>query len=271
MKNKILTCSPKISIVTPSYNQGQFLEKTILSIINQNYPNLEYIIMDGGSTDNSVEIIKKYQAHLTYWQSAPDNGPASAINNGFKKATGEIFAYLNSDDKYYPGTLAAIAQYFAANPEIGLVYGDIMFIDSNGKTKRHLGSKRFRPTQLSLKMMAAGYNTIPQQATFWHQEIYRQVGGFNEENTTSWDGEFFTDAAILGHQFKYIPKLLAKFRIHTASITGSGRLQAQYQKDYQRYMQKFAQAGINLSFWQKKNYGIIYRLKRILGVLGCHL
>src|SRR5436190_21083496 len=96
----VITAFPKISVVTPSYNQGQFLEATITSILDQKYPNLEYIIMDGGSTDNSIEIIKKYEKHLSYWQSQKDRGQNHAITEGFKHATGEIFAYLNSDDKY---------------------------------------------------------------------------------------------------------------------------------------------------------------------------
>ncbi|WP_461485736.1 glycosyltransferase family 2 protein, partial [Pedobacter sp.] len=103
---------PKISIVTPSYNQGQYIEETILSILNQNYPNLEYIIIDGGSTDHTVEIIKKYEDRITYWVSEKDNGQSHAINKGFEKATGEIFAYLNSDDCYYPNTFWEIANTY---------------------------------------------------------------------------------------------------------------------------------------------------------------
>ncbi len=114
---------PKISIVTPSFNQGKFLEKTILSVLEQGYPNLEYIIIDGGSTDESVDIIKKYADRLTYWVSEPDRGQSHAINKGFERATGEIFGWLNSDDWYHPGALQAVAEAFAANPEAGAVVG----------------------------------------------------------------------------------------------------------------------------------------------------
>jgi glycosyltransferase involved in cell wall biosynthesis len=114
-----MTTYPKISIVTPSFNQGRFIEKTILSVIEQDYPNLEYIIIDGGSTDESVEVIKKYDQHLAYWVSEPDRGQSHAINKGFERATGEIFGWLNSDDWYHPGALKAVAEAFAANPEAG--------------------------------------------------------------------------------------------------------------------------------------------------------
>jgi len=109
MKNNNI---PKISIITPSYNHGKYLEKTILSVIGQNYPNLEYIIMDGGSTDGSVEIIKKYESHIYHWESRKDDGQAHAINIGFSKATGDIIAWLNSDDMYLPGTLQYVSEVF---------------------------------------------------------------------------------------------------------------------------------------------------------------
>src|SRR5512134_129792 len=125
--------SPKISIVTPSFNQGKYLERTIRSVIEQDYPNLEYIIIDGGSTDESVEIIRKYEKHLAYWVSEPDRGQSHAINKGFDRATGEIFGWLNSDDWYVPGALKAVAEAFAANPEAGAVVGAGEMVDEEGK------------------------------------------------------------------------------------------------------------------------------------------
>ena len=114
---------PKISVITPSYNQADFLEETILSVLNQNYPNLEYIIIDGGSTDRSVEIIKKYEKHLSYWVSEKDDGQSHAINKGLQHATGEIICWLCSDDLHVSDTLYTVAELFRLNPEIALLHG----------------------------------------------------------------------------------------------------------------------------------------------------
>src|SRR5688572_6274864 len=122
----------KISIVTPSFNQGQFIEETVLSVLNQNYPNLEYIVIDGGSTDQTVEVIRRYEDRLAYWASEKDRGQVHAINKGLAKSTGDIFAFINSDDVYLPETFAAVAEYFDAHPEAEWVCGDtIMFGDGH--------------------------------------------------------------------------------------------------------------------------------------------
>ena len=123
---------PKISVITPTFNQGAFIEKTINSVLSQNYPNLEFIIIDGGSTDNTVEIIKKYEQHLTYWVSEPDRGQSHAINKGTAKSTGEILTWLNSDDWYMPGTLQRFAELFQQNPDVGIVVGAGRIVDQAG-------------------------------------------------------------------------------------------------------------------------------------------
>ena len=121
---------PKLSIVTPSFDQGKFLEETILSVLDQNYPNLEYIIIDGGSTDESVEVIKRYEKHLAYWISEKDRGQVHAINKGIERTTGDIFGFLNSDDLYLPGTFATVTEHFDNHPESEWVCGDtVMFGD----------------------------------------------------------------------------------------------------------------------------------------------
>lgn len=167
--------SPLISIVTPSFNQGKFLEKTILSVLEQGYPNLEYIIIDGGSTDESVEIIKKYADRLAYWVSEPDRGQSHAINKGFERATGEIFGWLNSDDWYHPGALQAVADVFAANPEAGAVVGAGEMVDEEGN------SLVMESYEISVDSL---YNWIDkffmQPSCFFGCEAWHKCGPLNE-------------------------------------------------------------------------------------------
>lgn len=122
-----------VSIITPSFNQAQFLEEAILSVFNQDYPHVEYIIIDGGSTDGSIDIIRKYERRLKYWVSEPDSGQSEAINKGWNKSTGDIIAWLNSDDTYCPGALRAVAEVFEKNPETLLVHGAANTCAQDGK------------------------------------------------------------------------------------------------------------------------------------------
>lgn len=223
---------PKISIVTPSYNQAQFLERTILSVINQNYPNLEYIIIDGGSTDVSVDIIKKYEKHLAYWVSEKDSGQSEAINKGLKKATGEIYAYLNSDDLLEKNTLERIAQLFFTNNKIDLIYANAKIININNKLSGFCIALPF-----SLKEHMAGVFAIPQQSAFWKKEVFEKIGGFNTENHTCMDGEFFAKASQLGFKFAYFDEIWSSFRIHSNSKTGvkDKKLIKSYYKSQKKY------------------------------------
>jgi glycosyltransferase involved in cell wall biosynthesis len=174
---------PKISIVTPSYNQGQFIEETIRSVLFQGYPNLEYIIIDGGSTDNTVEIIKKYEDKITYWVSENDNGQTQAINKGFSRASGEIVAYLNSDDIYMPYTLRLVAEIFTKFRQVQWLTG----------FKSHLNAGYIVSPDVNVtflydkKLFRKGLHILPilgwnqQPSTFWTSELFKKVGGqFNE-------------------------------------------------------------------------------------------
>lgn len=207
---------PGISIVTPSYNQGEFLEETIRSVLLQSYPNLEYIIIDGGSTDNSVEIIKKYQNYLSYWVSEPDKGPADAINKGWQKTRGEIIAYLNSDDAYLPGTLAAVAEAFQQNPEAKAICGNELVIDRDGFVIRKSNIEKVEHSSL-LKL-----NLIPQPATFIKSSILKSLGGMNLEVRYIFDFELWLRITRTD-SMKCIPNFLAVTRWHEQTITQTQR------------------------------------------------
>lgn len=162
---------PKISIITPSYNQGHFLEATIKSVLSQNYPNLEYIIIDGGSTDNSIEIIKKYEHKLAYWFSEPDKGMYDAIQKGFDKSTGEIMAWINSDDLYHPNSFFTIAEIFNFN-EVNWLQGIPTAFDERGRTIAVNGIKKWS----KLDYYLGNFKWIQQESVFWRRSLWIKAG-----------------------------------------------------------------------------------------------
>ncbi|MGC4035933.1 MAG: glycosyltransferase family 2 protein [Chitinophagaceae bacterium] len=202
---------PKISIVTPSYNQGQFIEETILSIINQDYPNLEYIVIDGGSTDNSVEIIKKYSNKIYYWISEKDSGQADAINKGFKKATGEIINWINSDDQLVPGALKKIADSFAANPNAVMIHGRIEYF---GESINSFYSRNLPRQDIQTRYIA--HICMPQPATFYRQTLLTEQGLLDEQLHFSMDADLFIRAG-LHYEIVQTEDVFARFRLHSTS------------------------------------------------------
>ncbi|MBN2378074.1 MAG: glycosyltransferase [Sedimentisphaerales bacterium] len=206
-----MTNWPKISIITPSYNQGVFLEQTIRSVLEQDYPNLEYIIIDGDSTDTSVDIIKKYDDKLAYWVSEKDNGQTDAINKGFKRSTGEIVAWLNSDDVYCPGTLQAVADAFLADPNLDFVFGNKLAVDENEITFRD-----DRHTRFSFAALILQGSILSQCASFWKRKLFEKHGYLDESLRFCMDYEFF---CRIGQHIKtrHIRKNFAKFRWHSDS------------------------------------------------------
>ena len=203
---------PKVTIVTPSYNQGEFLENTILSVLNQNYSNIEYIIIDGGSTDGSVDIIKKYQDRLAYCVSEPDRGQSHAINKGFGHATGEIFNWLNSDDLLMPSAVKIAVHYLTCKSNIGMVYGDRITVDERGNF--------LELTQVpSYSAKALHYHLrIPQETTFFRNKYWLEAGGVDEELEYCMDYDFFFKLSKLT-QFYHIPFVLGAYRKHPSSKT----------------------------------------------------
>jgi len=235
---------PLVSIVTVSYNQGVFLEAAIKSVLNQTYPNIEYIIFDGGSTDNSAEIINRYRDRFTYVNIGPDGGAPAALNSGFRIATGTIHAYLNSDDVLCPQAVKTWVDTFMSNPDVNIVFGDIDIIDKNDKPSHLPGRKvsTFLAPPFSPRRYAAGASVIPQQAAAWSSSVFDRVGGFREDNASCWDYEFFVDAAIQGFGFKQIFGVLAKFRVHDNSISGTNKHEQRRVIDHARIKEKWLTA-----------------------------
>ena len=204
---------PKISLITPSYNQGNFLEETILSVLNQRYANLEYIIVDGGSTDDSISVIKKYEPHLAFWVSEPDRGQAHALNKGLAHATGDIVAYLNSDDLYLPGAFAAAVNYFTAHPACEWLCGDTLFF-GDGDTQTYL--QQAVVPQSAAHALSWAY-TAPQPGMFWRRVLLD--GGFAEQWRYCFDHELYVRQLLAGHSCAHLPMPVAAYRLHGTSKT----------------------------------------------------
>lgn len=206
---------PTISVVTPSYNQGPFIEETIRSVLLQGYPNLEYIIIDGGSNDDSVEIIKRYERWLTYWVSEADCGQAHALNKGFAKATGEIFSYLNSDDSLTQGTLCQVAPAFANRRKLNLIVS-FAGLEYEGRS----GIIHLPHNQPNLETWLSSVTSLFQPSTFWSRNLHRVVGGFDEDLQFCFDKDFFLRAVFRFGAYVAQPNWVASwFRVHPRSKT----------------------------------------------------
>jgi glycosyltransferase involved in cell wall biosynthesis len=212
---------PSITIVTPSFNQGQYLEETIRSVLLQGYPNLEYLVMDGGSSDNSLEIIQRYASQLTFWRSEKDGGQSAAIAQGFGMSTGDILGWVNSDDLLLPNCLRRISQYLAKHPKVVCVVGGSITIGSaGGTTPDRFGlPKIVRGERETLKsLLMRGGLSFYQPASFWRREAYFAAGGLDTNLSFAMDYDLYLRLAQLG-PFGHIDDLLACFRLHPESKT----------------------------------------------------
>jgi glycosyltransferase involved in cell wall biosynthesis len=206
---------PRITVVTPSYNQGRFIEETIRSVLLQGYPNLEYIIIDGGSTDESVEIIRKYAPWLTYWVSERDHGQSDAINKGWQRATGDILAWLNADDLYLPDTFFQVASAWRSNPEAGLFHGLCEEFDNSG-VQRVIGSSYDMKTAISIGYDEGG--RVAQPAAFLTRTALQRVGMLDCRLKQSMDKDIFQRVGSL-YSNVHIPRVLARFRLHPDQLS----------------------------------------------------
>lgn len=208
----------KFSVVTISFNQRQYLEEALDSVLAQDYPAIEYIVVDPGSTDGSRELIQAFSSRLTRVIFEPDQGAADGLNKGFQYASGDIFGFLNSDDVLLPGAMKSVARVFEQNSDCDIVMGNGFTVDAHGKRIR-----RIRAAGFTLDRYFYGGATWLQQATFFRRTAFEAAGGFNVNNRSCWDGELVVDMVRRGARVNYLDQDLALFRIHAKSITGSRR------------------------------------------------
>ncbi len=241
---------PKISVVVPSFNQAKYLELTLRSILDQGYPNLELIVIDGGSRDESPDIIRKYQQQMKFWCSEPDGGQTQGIIKGFSHATGEILCFLNSDDLFESGALHEVGQYFIQHPEVDAVFGDGLWIDADGKALRlqkEIPFNRF--------IWLYTYNYIPGMSMFWRRTIYDRAGGFNMEFQLAFDADLWIRISDHG-TIKHVARQWSRMRFYPEQK--NRRLRAQ--SDHEDML-------IRSRYWKDQAMPSTYYLRRKIAII----
>jgi len=218
----------KISIVTISFNQAQFLEEAILSVLNQDYPDVEYIVVDPGSTDGSRKLIEGFRDRIDHIVFEPDSGPSDGLNKGFARASGDIFGFLNADDFLLPGALDSLATGFKRLPLTDVISGHGWLVDVDGWPTQKKHSHRFS----AWRYLHCGAYLL-QQSTFFTAEAFQRSGGFNQDNRTCWDGELWLDMALAGCRFQHVNEYWSCFRTYEESISGQIALDPESSKAYQ--------------------------------------
>ena len=212
---------PLVSLVTPSFNQGAYLEATIRSVLEQEYPNIEYMVFDGGSTDDSVDILQRHADRLAYWVSEPDGGQADAINRGYRRATGKYVSWINSDDLLPPGSVAAAVDFLESNPDIGMVYGNVEHIGPDGDSIRMVEPPPFDYQRI----LTTGINYVQQSGSLMRREIFDEIGELDVRLHFAMDLDYWMRLGLVT-SIEYIPVTLAQFRVHENSKSVAQRTQA---------------------------------------------
>lgn len=245
----------RVSIVTISFNQREFLERTIRSVLEQDYPDIQYIVVDPGSTDGSRELIESFgdRIHRVF---EPDKGAADGLNNGFAHADGQVLGYLNSDDILYPGAVRKAVEYLARHPKTDVVCGHALIIDEHDEMLRKSFSQRFK-----LVEYAYGACIVNQPSSFFRRSAWEKTSGFNADNRSNWDGELWVDMAKAGIRFSVMEDFLSGYRLHSDSITGSAKIDAAI-KAYNGYIfEKIMGRPMNT---RDRYLSKLYRLRRFL-------
>lgn len=229
----------KIGIVTISFNQAEFLEEAIDSVRVSDAARLNYVIVDPGSKDESRAIIARHRNRFSRVIFEADRGPADGLNKGFAACDADVYGYLNSDDRFVPGALDYVLEYFESHPDVDILFGGIRIVDARGRPRL----RGRAPDKLDLRKLAYGAYHTWQQSTFFRRSIYERTGGFNIENRVTWDGELVVDMALEGARMGYVNKVLGDFRIYPASITGSQRLSKAFIDNSERIRRKILNAG----------------------------
>jgi glycosyltransferase involved in cell wall biosynthesis len=219
----------KVSVATISLNQAHFLREAIESVLAQDHPDVEYIVVDAGSTDGSRDLVNEYRDLIAQVVYEADDGPADGLNKALRLATGEIWACVNADDLLPVHAVSSAVEMFERDPSLDVVYGDGYIVDANGRVLRRERSDRF-----SARRYAYGIGMVVQQSTFIRRRAALRVGGYNAANRTCWDGELLLDLAIAGSPMRHVNDVWGIFRVHPDSISGSRRAAEQYQADRRR-------------------------------------
>jgi glycosyltransferase involved in cell wall biosynthesis len=244
-----MTTFPKISVVVPSFNQAKYLELTLCSILDQNYPGLELIVIDGGSKDESPEIIRKYEKRIKFWCSEPDGGQVLGIIKGFMHATGEILCFLNSDDLFEPNSLHEVGEYFSNHPHVDVVYGNSTWIDASGKLLR-----RQKEISFSRFLWLYTYNYIPGMSTFWRRTIYDKVGGLNPAYQLAFDADLWIRFSEHG-TIKHVARQWSRMRFYPEQKNRRLREQSD-QEDM----------AIRSRYWKNSRVPVTYQLLRKIAI-----
>jgi len=260
------TTMTKVSVITPSYNQANFIERTIQSVLSQNIPRLEYVVMDGGSKDHTVDILKKYESQLQ-WRSEKDNGQAHAVNKGFQQTTGDIIGWLNSDDVYYPDAIKRVCEFFDSNPDIDVIYGNAYHIDIDDNIIETYYTEEWDINILKEVCY------LCQPAVFFRRKVITQCGMLNDKLQYCMDYEFWLRLAKNGIRFAFIKDFLAGSRLHADTKTLGSRvkvhaeindmLKTMYRIVPDRWLSNYAHAYVESTY--PKNYSP-HKLRRALAI-----